>query len=193
MVHEDESKEDLPAHFVDADAAVVRPVEQLFELEVVEPQRLVDSNPDTAAERRSGDDEYTFEANNADDSADELATTYSGNVLPHDPPAGPPVPRNNVAELASWQDNAEDPYAAAARERAERIRRQRKSAQLATPEPAEQRQDVGGVAGAAAIDAATTAAKPRLLGPAVQKCMAVICLLSLGWIVWLFAWSLGMI
>ena len=59
MVHEDESKEDLPAHFVDADAAVVQPVEQLFELEVVEPQRLVDSNSDTAAERRSGDDEYT--------------------------------------------------------------------------------------------------------------------------------------
>ena len=192
MVHEDESKEDLPAHFVDADAAVVQPVEQLFELEVVEPQRLVDSNSDTAAERRSGDDEYTFEANNADDSADELATTYSGNVLPQDPPAGPPMaPRNSVAERASWQDNAEDPHAAAARERAERIRRQRKSAQLATPEPAEQRQDVD--AAVPAADAATTAVKPRLLGPAIQKCMAVICLLSLGWIAWLFAWSLGMI
>jgi hypothetical protein len=101
------------------------------------------------------------------------------------------APRNSVAERASWQDNAEDPHAAAARERAERIRRQRKSAQLATPEPAEQRQDVD--AAVPAADAATTAAKPRLLGPAIQKCMAVICLLSLGWIAWLFAWSLGMI
>jgi hypothetical protein len=168
--------------------AAAQPVEQLdVELQMVQPASPLEVTRDTAnteEERPSGAD-----MGNADDHADELATTYSGNELPS---AHHPVRRNLANFDATQQNNAEDPAenwkSAAARIRLERMRLQRAgAANLAASDPVGQHLEiVAGTSAAADASAAVDAATSNGLQPCMLACICVL----LGCIIWLFVWSL---
>eukprot|EP01043_Picozoa_sp_COSAG02_P064301 COSAG02_NODE_9356_length_2244_cov_1.745455_3_plen_221_part_00 len=171
--------------------AEVRPVEQLDVEQMVQPASPLQVADDTAsskAERPSRD-----EMDNADDSADELATTYSGNELPPQYQ----LTRRNLADFdATWQGDAEDPVAATARMRLERMRLQRENAaNPAVSKPAEQyRKTVeGGASTTVANDQNPSRSRAQRASSRCARAGALCICVLLGWIIWLFLWSLRVI